>query len=234
MSKPEFIKVNPETLRAVQAGFDQRKTFIAKRRVDSMAIGPPEDRIICRPGDEITVLRWHCQNGPTSIRVRPLRGGRCRSETCIPFGWVMEAGPAADLAQYMPFAPHTWEEILEVNTPERYDEWDREDAKERFDRMMAQDTMSSHAIGSAEADIAKWREWGGEWLVAADLLGVKIGEARAAFRDEVEKKRRSLRIATPHTVNAARAMGLHVVGLDREAISDDEIQEYRDGRKSLE
>ena len=97
-----------ETLRAVAAVAKSRMKFTALNRVDSEAFSI--DRRICLPGDEIEVIRWYCNNGPTQIIVKSSELGL--RKTCIPFGWVMEMGAPKDLAQYMPFPARTWEEII--------------------------------------------------------------------------------------------------------------------------
>jgi len=109
---PRFGSIPRATLEAVSKGAESRMKFTATKRVLSDAIGTYQDKLLCLPGDEVTVERWHCSNGPTVIHVR----GETFRNTCIPFGWVMEMGAPADLAAYMPFAPHSWEEVLaEVN-----------------------------------------------------------------------------------------------------------------------
>lgn len=89
----------------------ERMTFIATKRVDSMAIAL--DRRICERGDTIEVLCWHCKNGPTEILVRSVGSAGQGRKSCIPFGWVIEMGAPEDLAAYMPIhAGKTWDEIL--------------------------------------------------------------------------------------------------------------------------
>ena len=101
-------------LEAVAKGAESRMKFTATSRVDSEALAL--DRRLCMPGDEIEVIRWFCFKGPTEIVVKSKELGA--GKHCIPFGWVMEMGAPADLATYMPFAPHTWEEVLsEANVP---------------------------------------------------------------------------------------------------------------------
>ena len=100
-----------ETLEAVAAKFRVLGQFVATRRVDSEAV-MSLDRRICEPGDVITVERWHCNKGPTSIRVQAKTGSHRGGEFCIPFEWVMEMGASEELASYMPFPCQTWEEII--------------------------------------------------------------------------------------------------------------------------
>src|SRR5687768_12334687 len=101
-----------DTLQLVANRFKTIATFVAKNRVDSMAICTL-DRTICRPGDVVKVERWYCHNGPTKIHVYPAIGSRSqRNWYCIPFSWVMEMGPDPLLASYMPYANKTWADIL--------------------------------------------------------------------------------------------------------------------------
>lgn len=96
--------MNKETLKTIAAKFDLLGNFTATKRVESEAVS--KDRTICKPGDKISVTRWHCHMGPTSVKIN-------NRETCIPFVWVMEMGAPKELASYMPFAPKTWKEVLE-------------------------------------------------------------------------------------------------------------------------
>jgi hypothetical protein len=93
-----------ETLKAIAAGFENRRKFTATKRVMTEAIEP--DRTMCRTGDQVVVDRWYCFKGPTSIKVE----GR---SFCVPFEWVLKAGAPHDLLSYMPYAPKTWAEIIE-------------------------------------------------------------------------------------------------------------------------
>lgn len=102
----DYIK----TLFKVSRQFNKIRFFTATNRVDSMAIGPIGDRIICEPGDKIEVVRWVCFNGPTCIKVRGKRFSY--REFCIPFSWVKEMGAPEELASYMPFAPQTWPQAI--------------------------------------------------------------------------------------------------------------------------
>jgi hypothetical protein len=84
--------------------------FVATERVDSEAIAP--NRCICMPGDEIEVIKWYCQRGPTLINVTSHNSNSRTQQTCIPFSWVMEMGAPRELAEYMPFPEKSWDEIL--------------------------------------------------------------------------------------------------------------------------
>lgn len=106
--KDLYKNIPRQTLETVADAARPRMKFVAKHRVDSEAF--QLDRTICRPGDEVEVFSWECHEGPTNIRIYDGFGSK---NFCIPFHWVMEMGAPADLATYMPFAPLTWNEILD-------------------------------------------------------------------------------------------------------------------------
>lgn len=107
---PKVSAIPLPMLESVANGFVSRAYFVARYRVDSEAV-LSLDRTICLPGDLVEVLKWHCFECPTDIKVTSRGSGRVR-EFCIPYSWVREAGAPVDLASYMPFAPQTWPEIL--------------------------------------------------------------------------------------------------------------------------
>lgn len=98
-----LMSMDIKMLKKVAAKFELIRKFTATNRVDSETFGP--NRRICRPGDKVEIERWFCHMGPTSLTVN----GR---QHRIPFGWVMEMGAPAELAEYMPFPSKTWPEIL--------------------------------------------------------------------------------------------------------------------------
>jgi hypothetical protein len=116
-----------DVLRAIAQGFEQRRVIVARKCVYSMtAPAAPDERIICEPGDEITVERWYWYCGAVVIRVNPVAPPRRARNTCIPWSWLIECQPVVrevnglrpigelELASYMPIAPFSWEEIIEA------------------------------------------------------------------------------------------------------------------------
>ncbi len=91
-----------DTLKQISDKFDKLRFFKATKRVDSEAIF---DRQLARVGDEIEVIRWFCDKGPTQIKINGIG-------TCVPFSWVMDMGANKELPIYMPFPEKTWAEII--------------------------------------------------------------------------------------------------------------------------
>lgn len=98
--------MNNATLRMRAAKFEQLCKFTATNKAGS------PDRIICLPGDEIEVERWHTTEGLTDVVIRS-NYPRTRSQvTSIPWEWVEDAGAPEKLKTLMPTAPKTWRQIL--------------------------------------------------------------------------------------------------------------------------
>ena len=99
-------ELDNETLAIMAAKFKTLCKFTAKTK----AGGP--DRIICLPGDEIEVERWHSAEGLTDVIITSKFPHRKSQATSVPWAWVVQAGAPSQLKEYMPPAPRKWNEIL--------------------------------------------------------------------------------------------------------------------------
>ncbi len=98
--------MDDDTLRIVAAKFEQLCKFTATSKAGSL------DRIVCLPGDEIIVERWHTTEGLTDVIIRSKNFVTKSQVTSIPWEWVEDAGAPKKLKAHMPPAPRTWKQVL--------------------------------------------------------------------------------------------------------------------------